>query len=549
MTRIGLVSLVSLVVGLNNVAAQGHEHAQALAAEQLGSVHFRTSCNSVVAPRFDRAVALLHSFEFGASIRAFNDVLAADSSCAMAYWGIALSRWTNPMAPGTRAPAQLQPGRQAAEAAVRASTHATPRERLYIAAVGQLYNDYEHLGQTARVAAYARAMADLVAKQPADTEAKIFYAIALTAAASPTDKTYANQLKAGGILEPIWVKQPNHPGLAHYIIHAYDVPALAPKAAAAAQRYAAIAPSAAHALHMPSHTFTRLGEWAQSIETNQRSIEVAIRDSAIGEALHASDYTAYAHLQLAQDSAAKTVLDRLPSLAARFNANAITGAAPASAGVFALAAIPARYALERRDWRAAATLEPTASAFPWTEAMVYFARALGASRIGDTAAARVAVDSLSVIHERLAATSESYWAEQVAIQQLGARAWLAFAQHHPDTALAQMREAGRREDATEKSAVTPGPLAPARELLGDMLMELQRPREALVEYRATLRKEPNRFRTLYGAMRAASLAGDRAAAKGYQTRLVKLCANADDPGRAELTDIRQGRTAGVHGAK
>ena len=539
MRRIGLISIASLVFGVNHAAAQGHEHAQASPREQLGSVHFQTSCSPAVAPRFDRAVALLHSFEFGASIRAFNDVLAADSSCAMAYWGIALSRWTNPMAPGTRSPAQLQPGRQAAEAAARTGARATERERLYIAAVGHLYNDYEHVGQTARVTAYARAMADLVAKQPADTEAKIFYAIALTAAAPPTDKTYANQLKAGAILEPIWAKQPNHPGLAHYIIHAYDVPALAPKAAAAAQRYAAIAPSAAHALHMPSHTFTRLGEWPQSIETNGRSIEVAMRDSAIGEALHASDYATYAHLQLAQDSAAKAMLDRLPSLAARFNANAITGAAPASAGVFALAAIPARYTLERHDWRAAAALEPTASAFPWTEAMVYFARALGASHIGDTAGARVAVDSLGVIRERLGVSGESYWAEQVAIQQLGAQAWIALAQHRADTALARMSEAGRREDATEKSAVTPGPLAPARELLGDMLMELHRPGDALVEYRATLRKEPNRFRTLYGAMRAASLAGDRAAAKEYRTRLVKLCANADVPGRAELADIRR----------
>jgi tetratricopeptide (TPR) repeat protein len=206
--------------------------------------------------------------------------------------------------------------------------------------------------------------------------------------------------------------------------------------------------------------------------------------------------------------------------------------------VFALAAIPARYALERHDWRAAAALEPRPSAFPWTEAMVYFARALGASRIGDTSSARAAIASLTAIHERLGASGESYWAEQVAIQQIGAGAWLALAQHRTDTALAQMREAGRREDATEKSAVTPGPLAPARELLGDMLMDTQRPREALAEYRATLRKEPNRFRALYGAMRAASLAGDRAAAKEYRSRLVKLCANADVPGRAELADIR-----------
>jgi hypothetical protein len=538
MRRIGSISLASVVLGVNLALAQGHEHLPGSPSEQLGTVHFPTSCSPSVAPRFDRAVALLHSFEFGASIRAFNDVLAGDSSCAMAQWGIALSRWTNPMAPGTRAPAQLLPGRQAADAAVRASTRATERERLYIAAVGQLYNDYEHVDQTSRVAAYARAMETLVAKQPADTEAKIFYAIALTAAAPPTDKTYANQLKAGRILEPIWVKMPNHPGLAHYIIHTYDVPALAPKAAAAAQRYASIAPSAAHALHMPSHTFTRLGQWTQSIETNRRSIDVAVRDSAIGEALHASDYAAYAYLQLGQDSAAKAVLSELPLLSARFNRGAITGAAPASAGVFALAAIPARYALERRDWQGAAALEPSASAFPWTEAMVYFARSLGASHIGDTARARGDVDSLAAISKRLVAMGEPYWAEQVAIQQIAAGAWLSLVQQHIAVALSQMREAGRREDATEKSAVTPGPLAPARELLGDMLLDLHRPREALVEYRATLRKEPNRFRTLYGAMRAASLAGDKAAAAKYRSELRLLCANADVPGRAELADIR-----------
>jgi hypothetical protein len=300
-----------------------------------------------------------------------------------------------------------------------------------------------------------------------------------------------------------------------------------------------IAPSAAHALHMPSHTFTRVGDWTESIDVNRRSIDVATRDSAIAEVLHASDYSAYAYLQLGQDSAAKVLLDKLPSLAARFDPTAITGAAPGSAGVFAIAAIPARYALERRDWRAAATLEPKASAFPWTEAMVYFARALGASHVGDTGKARIAIDSLAAIHARLQARSEPYWAEQVAIQQLGAQAWLAFAERRADTALAYMREAGRREDATEKSAVTPGPLAPARELLGDMLLELKRPREALVEYRATLLKEPNRFRALYGAMRSAALAGDPAAASRYRTSLRKLWANADITGRPELAEVRR----------
>ena len=524
------IALVSLVVAVQRMPAQ---------MERLGTVHFQTSCSPTVASRFDRAVALLHSFEFGSSIRAFNEVLAVDSTCAMAYWGIALSRWSNPMAARVRTPEQLAPGRKAAESALRVGANATARERSYISAVAELYKDYEHVNQGARVASYARAMNEVAAAQPADTEAKIFYAIALTASASPTDKTYARQLEAGRILEPIFAKQPNHPGLAHYIIHTYDVPALASKAVAAADRYSTIAPSAAHALHMPSHTFTRVGDWQQSIDVNRRSMQAAESESSIAEALHASDYAVYAHLQLAQDSAAHALLDRLPSLAARFDPNAITGAAPGSAGVFALAAIPARYALERRDWRSAAALAPGASAFAWTEAMVHFARALGAAHIGDTATARMSSHSLGAIRRRLVTSGEPYWAEQVAIQQLGAAAWLAFAEHRTDTALARMREAARREDATEKDAVTPGPLAPARELLGDMLLELQRPREALAEYRATLAKEPSRFRTLYGAMRAASLAGDDVTAARYKSELRKLCANADVPGRPELAAIRK----------
>ncbi|HET7457841.1 MAG TPA: hypothetical protein VFJ74_09310 [Gemmatimonadaceae bacterium] len=521
-----------LFVAAGGASAQEHAHHGGTSPETLGTVHFSTSCSPAVAPRFDRAVALLHSFEFGASIRAFDDVLASDSTCAMAYWGIALSRWSNPMATGGRAPAQLAAGRAAADAAVRLGAGATERERGYAAAVARLYADYEHADQRSRVVAYEQAMADLVARQPADTEAKIFYALALTAAAPPTDKTYANQLKAGAILEPIWAAQPNHPGLAHYIIHTYDVPPLAPRARAAAARYALIAPSAAHALHMPSHTFTRVGLWKESVETNQRSIEVALRDSSIGEVLHASDYAEYAYLQMRRDAAAKAVLDGLPALAARFDPNAVKGAAPGSAGIFALAAIPARYALERHDWPRAARLSLSASAFPtvassapqfpWADAMTYFARALGASHTGDVAAARASIDSLSAIQQRLQAKGESYWAEQVAIQELGARAWLEHAEHRDSVALATMREAAEREDATEKSAVTPGPLAPARELLGDMLMSLGKPRDALAEYRTVLVHEPNRYRTLDGARRAAAAAGDRTAAAGYVTQLRKI---------------------------
>lgn len=482
--------------------SQQHTHPPAGAAEKLGTVHFPTSCSPSVAPKFDRAVTLLHSFEFGASIRAFNEVVAADSTCAMAHWGIALSRWTNPMTAGNRPVALLGQGRQAYDVAARlgagtgTGTGVTERERGYIHAVGRLYDDFENKDQRTRIVEYERAMGELAAKNPSDTEATIFHALALAASALPTDKTYANQLKAGTILESLWEKQPDHPGLAHYIIHSYDYPPLADKARAAARRYATIAPSAAHALHMPSHTFTRVGMWDESIATNDRSMSAALSTGSIAEALHAADYAMYAYLQLGKEQEAKAILDGLPALTAKFDLTAITGAAPASAGVFALKAIPARWVLERRAWAEAAALVPRASDYPWTEAMTYFARSLGATHTGDLAKAKASVDSLSSIQQRLAAKGEAYWAEQVAIQHLTAQAWLDLAEGRETGALRRMREAAAREDATEKSAVTPGPLAPARELLGDMLAELKRTAEARAEYLATLEKEPNRRHAL-----------------------------------------------------
>ena len=474
----------------------GQEHPSAVQPERLGTVHFATSCNPSTQSQFNRAVALLHSFEFGASIKGFNDVIAADSTCAMAYWGLALSRWGNPMAPGNRPPALLKQGRQWASTGAHLAEGGTDRERGYLGAVSQLYDDFEDRDQHTRVDAYSQAMENLTLQQPADTEAKIFYAISLVAAASPTDKTYANQLKAGALLESLWAKQPDHPGLAHYIIHTYDYPPLADKARAAAARYSAIAPSAAHALHMPSHTFTRVGMWKESIDANERSGDVAWSNGSIAEALHAADYQMYAYLQLGDYAKAKAILEKLPAYAARFDPNAITGAAPASAGFFALAAIPARWALERDAWAEAAALEPKASAYPYTEAMTHFARALGASHTGDLAKASASIDSLASIQHLLTAKNEPYWAEQVGIQHLAALAWLELAQHHNDAALTDMREAAAREDATDKSAVTPGPLAPAHELLGDMLTKLGRTKEARAEYELALKKEPNRRRSL-----------------------------------------------------
>ncbi|HEX6249863.1 MAG TPA: hypothetical protein VFZ56_00360 [Gemmatimonadaceae bacterium] len=514
----------AVVVGMlltTPIFAQDHVHPPG-ATEKLGTVQFETSCTADVAPEFNRAVALLHSFEFGASIRAFSAVAARDTTCAMAHWGLALSHWGNPMAPGLRAPALLARGRTAAETAARLAVTASGRERLYIAAVQQLFADYETRAQQERVEAYERAMREVVARLPDDTEARIFHALALAASASPTDKSYARQLEAGALLESLLARQPDHPGIAHYIIHSYDYPALAGRAAAAARRYAEIAPSAAHALHMPSHTFTRVGMWQESINTNLRSMGVARRDRSWAEVLHAADYAMYAYLQVRNDSAARTILAELPGAAAQFDPNAVTGAAPGSAGLFALAAIPARYALEREAWRDAAELQPKATAFPYTDALTYFARALGAAHTGDVARIRQSIDSLGAFSERLVASGEPYWAEQVAIQKLGAQAWLEHAEGRTDNALALMRRAADREDATEKSAVTPGPLAPARELLGDMLLMLGKPAEALVEYRKALEREPNRYRSLEGARKAAAAAGDAEAAAGYAEQLAAL---------------------------
>ena len=320
--------------------------------------------------------------------------------------------------------------------------------------------------------------------------------------------------------------------------HNYDVPPLADRALEAAQRYSKIAPSAPHALHMPSHTFTRVGYWQESIDANIASAESARRGKATAEELHANDYQAYAYLQTAQDGAARKLLDSLPEIASRFDPTAVTGAAPPSAGFFALAAIPARYALERGAWNEAVALTPKRTAFPFTDAMTHFARALGAAHLRQTATIRESVDALQDIRDRLQQAREAYWAEQVEIQRLAASAWLAQAGGRTSDAIAQMRTAAEREDATEKNAMTPGPLAPARELLGEMLLGNGDAQAALKEFEATMKKEPNRFRAVAGAAKAAAAAGQRAKAAGYYAELLKICARADAGARPELAEAR-----------
>ncbi|HEX5216089.1 MAG TPA: hypothetical protein VFV98_11550 [Vicinamibacterales bacterium] len=533
-TRVILGSAIVATLTAAPALAQDHQHP----AGELGSVKFQTSCAAPAQEKFQHAMALLHSFEFGPAIVDFTAAANADSRCAIAYWGIALARWTNPFGAGIRPAAQVQQGLDAIQQARKMDAR-TQREKDYIDAASKLFTDAATLDQRARIVAYEQAMAGVAAKYPDDREAQIFWALSLTASALPTDKTYANQLKAGAILEKLYPLEPDHPGITHYIIHSYDVPALADKAIDAAHRYAKIAPAAPHALHMPSHTFTRVGAWQDSIETNKLSAAAARKLNARAEELHAMDYMTYAYLQTGQDKAVQTMISGVPEIAAALDPTKIQGAASGSAGVFALAAMPARWALERRDWKTAAALTPSPSQFPHTEAITYFARALGGTHIGNLEIARESIAALRQIADKLAAANEGYWAEQVRIQHDGAAAFLALAEGRRDDALKLMTEAALREDATEKNAVTPGPIAPARELLGEMLLQMNRPADALKEFEATMKKEPNRFRAVYGAAKAASLAGDQASARKYYAELLKIAAKADTPGRPELAEARQ----------
>src|SRR6478672_2123845 len=530
----GPLFLMIAILSPRPTFAQADHHTS---PENLGKVNFATSCSKAVQPQFDRAVALMHSFQFARDIEAFNAILAIDPSCAMADWGIALSNWGNPFAAGQKTQAQLDKGLKAIEHS-RATGAKTERERAYIEAVAHLFTATATTDQRARVLAYENAMAAVSAAYPDDTEAAIFYALALAAAADPADKTYARQLKAGAMLERLFVQYPDHPGLAHYIIHTYDFPPLAARAVGAARRYHEIAPSAPHALHMPSHTFTRVGYWQDSIDANKAAAAAARGEGQTAEELHASDYMVYAYLQTAQDRATQRLLESSVETFSRLDpAVVLSGAAPPSAAYFARAAIPARYCLERRAWADAAKLDPLPSPFPPADAITYFARGLGAAHVKDGATARSAIGSLEQIRDKLK-MKEVYWANQVEIQRQEVSAWLAFAEGDPKAALAGMRAAAELEDGTEKNAITPGPLAPARELLGELLLELKRPAEALKEFEATLTREPNRFRSLYGAAQAAKLAGNRQAAQKYFRELLKVAERADSPGRQELVEAR-----------
>ena len=507
--------LVTTLVAVTTLGPCAPGLAQENTDQKLGTVHFATSCNETAQRRFDRAMRYQHSFWYAESGEIYQETLKADPECAIAYWGIALSLLNNPHG---AIPAPNLPLGLSAIANAKAMGAKTERERDYIDALAVMYVDYDKTPQQARVQSYLKAMEALAAKYPDDDEAQIFYAITLNVAASPADKTYANQLKGAAILEPIWQRQPQHPGVAHYLIHLYDYPAIAAKGLPAARRYAKIAPNAPHAQHMPSHIFTRVGYWKESIAANLASVKAAKATGEGGEQLHGQDYLVYAYLQLGQDKEARAVVDEIET--AQPDADAFGGA-------FSQAASPARYMVERGDWNGAANLDVRPSKFPHVMAITYFARAIGAARSGNPAAARVDATRLAEIRDRLREAKNNYWAGQVDVQQQTANAWILYANGKYDEALKAMSAAVEAEDNTEKAPVTPGPLAPARELYGFMLLDRGMAREALAAFEATMAKEPNRFNGYVGAAKAAQALGDTVKAKAACEKLVALAAGSE----------------------
>jgi hypothetical protein len=474
----------------------------------------------------NRAMLYQHSFWYNASRRTFEEVVKEDPECAIAYWGIALSYLYNPHAPP---PAESLPLGLEAVKKGQAIGAKTQRERDYIDAIAAMYVDYDKIDHRTRVQRYLAAEEQVATRYPDDDEAQIAYAITLNVAASPADKTYVNQLKGAALLEPIFKRQPEHPGVAHYLIHLYDYPALAEKGLEAAKRYAKIAPAAPHAQHMPSHIFTRVGYWNDSIASNKESARVAKEEGEQHDQAHAMDYMVYAYLQLAQDKDARAVVDELTKLEFKIER---------FPGPYAVAASQARYVFERGDWKAAAELQVRPTKYLYVDAITYFARAVGAARAGNPKAAKVDIAHLVELRDKLKETKDAYWSNIVDIQQQVASAWTLYADGKYDEALNTMSAAAEAEDKTDKHPVTPGPLAPARELYGAMLLDRGRASEALAAYEAVLKKEPNRLVAYVGAAKSAKASGDQAKVREYGAQIARLTTDAD-ASRPELMEIRE----------
>lgn len=507
------------------------------ADKQFGSVAFDVSCSEKVKKDFNLGVALLHSFEYEEAEKVFAKIIDEEPGCAMAYWGVAMCNYHQIWAPPTQL--EFDKGAKAIEIA-RSLGRASERESAYIEAIAMFYRNSDKIDNHTRCVDYEKAMEKLHIKYPDDKEAAIFYALALDAAADPADKSFANQRQAGAILNAIYPDEPNHPGIVHYIIHTYDYPGLAELALPAARKYASIAPASAHAQHMPSHIFTRLGLWDESIRSNLMSTssakcyaENAGMKAHWGEELHAMDYLVYAYLQKGENGLAKEQWDYLKTIGEAYPVDFKVA--------YAYAAIPARYLLENKLWKEAAALETHPvdfpwEKFPWQEAIIHFTRLLGLVHIGNMDSAGVELKKLKLLRDTLANEKDVYKANQVEIQIKISNAWMLFKQRKNKTALELMNSAADMEDATEKHPVTPGEVVPARELLGDMLMQMGHAAKAVGVYQENLKRHPKRFNGLYGAGLAAEKSGDTGKARFYFQQLSDQ--SAANSTRTELADAR-----------
>lgn len=517
------LAVVLGVSGADYVCAQQTQSAGSetpAGVEKLGKVSFPTSCDPKVQAEFERGVAMLHSYWFNYAGKTFRGILQQDPNCVMAYWGIAVDLLGNSLA----SPPSLkdaQAGSEALEKA-RAIGAKTPRERDWIEALGAYYRDHDKVPLDTRMDAYNKRMEQLTQRYPNDYEAWVFYALTLQASAPKTDTTYANQLKSAAILEKLYQQNPQHPGVSHFLIHAYDFPPLADQGLPAARRFAGIAPAVPHARHMPSHIYSMVGLWEDSIASNASSLEIQ------PDYYHASDFTVYAHLQLAQDAKASAMIEKSLNTPVR-------GDRPVALGNFtALASMPARYVLERGDWKGASALPMTPTPFPQADSLTRFARGLGMARSGNIAGAKSEIEAIQTLRFALAKTGNTYWADRSQEHILAISAWVALAEGNRAQAEKMMRAAADGEDGSVKNVVMENRLYPMRELLGDLLLEMGQAAPALREYQAALKATPNRYRGLYGAARAAEAAGDRKNAADYFAKVVALSKNADTV-RPELT--------------
>jgi len=523
MRRTTILLMPFFLIVAPGLAAQEHHHE--LSAGEIGSVHFLTSCSKAAQPGFNRAVALLHSLQYEQARQAFNEVAALDPSCAMAQWGVAMSHYHGLWDNGNTAAGRLALKQAQEIAAAKPAT--TAREKAYIDALAAYYADDGNDTAT-HSQAFEQKMGEVQAAYPDDSEAAIFHALSLSVTAPKTDKTFANQRRCGEILEPIFRNQPHHPGIAHYIIHCYDNPVLAEKGLSAARMYAKIAPASAHANHMPSHLFTRVGSWDESIASNRRSAQLAAAAepaSSNGEArdqrLHALDYLEYAYLQSGQVKQAKAVLAEM---------NALPPVAGLTlTGDYALAAVPARASVELGNWEQASALKAREGAVPWAEAITWAAIGEGSARSGNLDRAAMAEQKLAALRDVASKQNNIYWSNQIEVQRREVTAWIAEQTGKKSEAIAQMRFAAELEESMDKNAVTPGAVTPAREMLAELLALGNRPQESLTEYEAVLKVAPNRFNALYGAARAAEALGNETVAKQYIQRLSETSPGDERP--------------------